>query len=114
MTGTVIADPYDIFHILVVRAHGTSYGSAIQYALNSSKNLLGMKYGGRWMDPSFSSTYKLFPCFYTYQMYLIPYRVDGQHNKEKYIMMMGARSSDLIVSLIGLMRPIHFGWFVGA
>ena len=57
------------------------------------------------MDPSFSSTYKLFPCFYTYQMYLIPYGVDGQLNKEKYIMMMGARFSDKIVSLIGFDAP---------
>jgi hypothetical protein len=63
------------------------------------------------MDPSFSSTYKLFPCFYTYQMYLIPYGVDGQLNKEKYIMMMGARFSDLIVSLIGFDAPYTL-WLV--
>ncbi len=79
--------------------------------LNSSKNLLGVKYGGQWMDPGFSSTYILFPWFYTYQMYLIPYGVDGQLNKEKYIMMMGARFSDNIVSLIGFDAPYTL-WLV--
>jgi hypothetical protein len=63
------------------------------------------------MDPGFSSTYILFPWFYTYQMYLIPYGVDGQLNKEKYIMMMGARFSDMIVSLIGFDAPYTL-WLV--
>ncbi len=65
------------------------------------------------MDPGFSSTHILFPCFYTYKMYeyLIPYGVDGQLNKEKYIMMMGARFSDKIVSLIGFDAPCTL-WLV--
>jgi hypothetical protein len=61
--------------------------------------------------PDFPLHIFLFTLFYTYQMYLIPYGVDGQLNKEKYIMMMGARFSDKIVSLIGFDAPCTL-WLV--
>ncbi len=69
-----------------------------------------MEVGG-W-TPDFPIYIFLFPWFfYPYQMYLIPYGVDGKLNKGKYIMMMGARFSDLIVSLIGFDAPYTL-WLV--